>query len=150
MNNVYYMRNVDPDNEQPWSYDFSTINSIVSQADATNNNVSLVKAVGIDFGCYLGLGTIDSRARVTHGGFANRDAQEVYDGTNLYTSGSRTADESISLSFSLGSLAPGQSVCFAYAYILNEAQLSQALQATSQPIFKANGIDITASGNVST
>jgi hypothetical protein len=122
LNNVYYMRNVDPDQAQntPGLGGYSTTNTIVYQNPDICNR-ALVSAVSAG-SLYLGLGTIDSRARVTRGGFGNRNAVDVWNGTGgLSNSGSLLADQAISISFNLGTLAPNQSTSFAYAYILNQS-----------------------------
>lgn len=142
--NVYYFRNVDPDNEQPWTGVFTTRNTVVFQPPATC--AALVEAEGLQFGQYVGLGTKDLRAKVTHGGFSNRSASDIYNGSGFSQSGTATADIAISLAYNLGTLAAGQEVTLSYAYVLNRAQLDAALEATATPTFTANGTDITASG----
>lgn len=149
LNGVYYMRNVDPDNEVLWTGSYTTTNTVVSQPSGTNCT-ALVRAIGQTYGMYLGLGTKDARARVTHGGFSNRNASAIYNGIGLNQSGTTTADEAISLAFNLGNLAPGQSTTLAYAYVLNESDLDLALTATATPTYYANEIDITATGFATT
>ncbi|MFN5877456.1 MAG: beta strand repeat-containing protein, partial [Flavobacteriales bacterium] len=78
------------------------------------------------------------RARVTHGGFSNRNAQQVWSGSGLFSSGSAVQDAAISISFNLGNLSPNQSTSFAYAYILSSADLNNALAATNIN-FNVNG-----------
>ncbi|WP_188686331.1 Ig-like domain-containing protein, partial [Rufibacter glacialis] len=146
MPNVFYMRNVDPDNEQPWTGDFDTRNTVVYQPTFAPCNEALVEAVGLTYGQYLGLGTKDSRARVTYGGFSNRDASAVWTGDGFAQSGTNEADEAISLAYNFGTLAPGQEITFSYAYVLDRSQLNTALEATAEPYIFANGTDITATG----
>ncbi len=141
INNVYYMRNVDPDMEQPLTGNFNTNNAIVYQNPDVCNR-ALVSATGLTYGAYLGLGSIDSRAKVTYGGFGNRSALDIYNGTGLFQSGSTTNDIAISIAFNLGNLAPNQSTTFAYAYILSSSQLTQALAATNIN-FSVNGVSYT-------
>ncbi|GAB3537883.1 hypothetical protein GCM10027443_31650 [Pontibacter brevis] len=144
------MRNVDPDNEVVWTGDYTTTNTIVSQPSSTNCT-ALVSAVGLTYGMYLGLGTKDSRARLTWGGFENRSASDIYNGAfYLSQSGSQTDDEAISLAFFLGDLAPGETTTLSYAYVLGEGDLDIALTATATPTFYANGVNITSTGFVST
>ncbi|MCS7076934.1 MAG: PKD domain-containing protein [Bacteroidia bacterium] len=146
VNNVYYMRNVDPDNEQPWTGNFTTTNTIVYQQPMSPDYRALVKAVGLAHNAYLGLGTKDPRARVSHGGFFNRIPTDVYNGTGGLTGtlgAVATADEAISIAFNLGNLDPGECAKFAYVYILAESQLEAALDATI-PAFLANSVDISS------
>lgn len=144
--NMYYMRNVDPDNEQPWTGSFTTVNSIVYQQPMSPGSRALVSAVGQTHSAYIGLGTKDTRARVIYGGFSNRDPSDVWNAIGFTgTLGStNTADEAISIAFNLGTLPPGSCAELAYVYVLSAAQLESALNATS-PSFIANGKDITNS-----
>lgn len=145
VNNVYYMRNVDPDNEQPWTFDFTTTNTIVYQQPMSPDYRTLVKAVGLVHNAYLGLGSKDPRARVSYGGFSNRVPMDVYNGTGGLTGtlgATNTDDEAISIAFNLGTLDPGECAKFAYVYILSEDQLESALNSTI-PSFVADNVDIS-------
>jgi hypothetical protein len=63
LNNIYYMRSVDPDNEQVQTGSFSTNNVIRFQGPDTT--LSLVTATGVTYTqAYLGLGSTDSNSRV--------------------------------------------------------------------------------------
>ncbi len=71
INNIFYMRNVDPDHglaTPGGGNTYSTNNTIVFQTPNACNQ-ALVSAVTTAGNHYLGLGSIDSRARVTMGGF---------------------------------------------------------------------------------
>ncbi|MGI9066294.1 MAG: tandem-95 repeat protein [Pyrinomonadaceae bacterium] len=129
LNSVEYMRNVDPDQEQPITGNFTTSNYVVPP-DATNPNRRLVVGKGLNHGITLGLGTIDPRARVSTEGFSNRDPDAIYDSPVTPAPASPiVADQAIALAYRLGALDPGQSVSFDYAYILNESDLEIALGA---------------------
>ncbi|HNW98961.1 MAG TPA: HYR domain-containing protein [Bacteroidales bacterium] len=145
INNVYYMRNVDPDQEQPLTGNFVTNNAVISQ-NPNSCNRALARATGLTYGSYLGLGSIDSRAKVTYGGFSNRSALGIWNGTGLFTSGSNQADQAISIAFNLGNLAPNQVVKFAYAYILSEVDLNTALAATNVN-FNIGNVNYTTGSN---
>ena len=126
LNSVKYERGVDPDNEQPWTSSFNTINNVTYQPGvAGNTDKALVTATGVTYPAMLvGLGTIDSRAKVT--------AQTLDFAINpdevLNTPvTSVTGDEAIGLAYNFGSLAPGQSVSFDLAYILSVGDLTTAL-----------------------
>jgi gliding motility-associated-like protein len=141
----YYCRNVDPDNDQPWSGDFTTFNEIVSQPPTDPE--ALVTAEGLTFGCFLGLGARDEMARVSFGNFGTGDPYDVWNAVGGYSgSGSNTADEAISIAYKVPLLAPGECKCFAFAYILNEADLAEALDATATVGILADGIDISSTG----
>ncbi len=141
---IYYMRNVDPDNEQRWGGGYSTRNSIIQQPPNSNCNTGLVEAVGTNFGMYLGLGTKDARAKVTFGGFANRSASNIWNGVSLSQSGSLTADQAISIAYNIGNLAPEQETKLTYAYVLGQDELTDALDATAEAKFFAGEVDITS------
>ncbi len=134
IHNFYYGRNIDPDNDQPWSGDFSTINTIIKQPPVDNG--ALVEARGITYGCYLGLGAADERARVSFGNFATGNPYHMWNGLVGYNnSGSNTEDEAVSLAFKIDSLVPGQCDTLRYAYILDEDDLPAALDALSAGAF---------------
>ena len=141
---IYYMRNVDPDNEERWGGGYSTRNSIIQQPPNSNCNTGLVEAVGTNFGMYLGLGTKDDRAKVTFGGFANRSASNIWNGVSLSQSGSLTADQAISIAYNIGNLAPEQETKLTYAYVLGQDELTDALDATAEAKFFAGEVDITS------
>lgn len=126
--NVYFMNNVDPDNNVTLTNDFSTNLEILSQPSPANN-ISLVKATqnslgGIDDkdGSAVSFYANDQRAKVSFGGFVNRNASGIWNGTGVInTVGSSTfADEAMSISFNLGNILPKETKTFVYYYILKE------------------------------
>jgi len=150
LRDVYYMRNVDPDQEQNWSGDYATTNAVVDQNPNPPCNVALVSASGGTYGCYLGLGTKHADARVTIGGFSNRSPYDVWHGVGeLQQSGSITNDVAISLAFNLGDLAPGERKTFAYAYVLSGDMINSALNATDLN-FNVSGASIQTGATVPT
>ena len=134
INNIYYMRNVDPDHgvNTPGSSGYTTNNTIVYQ-NPNSCNRSLVSATTISTNHYLGLGSIDSRSKVIYGGFSNRNAQAIWNGTGFTSTqgSSASADAAVAIAFNVGNLAPNGTAKFAYAYILDASQLSEALAATN-------------------
>lgn len=129
LNNVYYMRNVDPDNEQPWTSDFVTTNTVISQPSSENGNQALVQATGLSYGMYLGLAAVDSRAKVSYGGFSNRDASNIWNASSgFYHSGTETNDIAISVSFNLGTFLPGETKTIYYAYILDATLIDKMFE----------------------
>jgi hypothetical protein len=154
LNNVQYMRNVDPDQEQPLTGNFTTDNYVVYQpphpgvtaGTSGNTNKALVVGRGLNFGIPLGLGAIDPRATVSTEGFSNRDPDAIINSPVAPSINSPIrADQAIVIAFDLGTLAPGQSVTFDYVYILNQADLENALgQLAAVTILQPTG---TVSGN---
>ena len=145
MNNVYYVRNVDPDNDrsQPTATNtnFTTINSVISQAPSQ----SLVVAVGNLVGCYLGLGSLDANSRVMRGGFfLTSPLSDYYNGLTVHNQsiGTTTQDQAISIAYYWPMLAPGQSVTIRFAYVLDESDLTEALASTGVQII-SDGVDIS-------
>jgi Secretion system C-terminal sorting domain len=115
VNNLYYMRELDPDNEEPETSDFTTTNVIQYQyPDAVG--ASVVTAVGTTYTeAYLGLGSTDSIARVfvLSSGLtpAPTDSlSQLYNGTAtdlepLTVGTTLTADVGIGVVFNVGRLA---------------------------------------------
>jgi hypothetical protein len=123
---LYWFRNVDPDNSQSVTGDYSTTNTIISQPDSTTDLAS-VEAVGSD-GATLYLMASDSRARVTHGGFFNMDAESIWDGSSFYSvvGESATDDAAISIAIKIDSLDVGESTSFRTIYALDSSAITSA------------------------
>ncbi len=139
-NDIYYKRNVDPDNDQPWSGSFVTENVIISNPPADEN--ALVTSEGLTYGCFLGLGARTPNARVSWGNFATTTGtpSQVYAGTGGFSiTGSSTGDIANSIAFYVETLAPGECACFAFAYILDAEELEEALTATTVTDVLVNG-----------
>ncbi len=154
--NIYYIRTVDPDNEETRTEtcttcggtgNYTTINTITDQLPNPSNKV-LVSATGVTYtNAYLGLGTKDCRAKavIFNGGglTPGYSPDTIYNQTGnpsyLYAQGAtNTEDVGIGLVYNLGPLAAGDSTDLTYAYILNATYIDSALNAT-QPSFKVNG-----------
>jgi hypothetical protein len=131
LDSVEYLRNVDPDQEEPITGIYTTSNYVAYQPGVDgNSDKALVVAQGLTYGLTLGLGAVDARARVSTEGFSNRDPDEILDSPVTYPqSAPNIADQAIALAFRLGTLAPGQSVSFSCTYILSQADLEEALIA---------------------
>lgn len=152
VNNIYYFRGLDPDNDQPWpGGGFSTDNRVVFQPNSISKNC-LVTANGRGYPsqAYLGLGTKDCRAKCCIFSWWPFSAQpsDVYSqsGSASTSSGFSYAvgttilnnDIAIGMVFNLGNLAPGQKTSLAYTYILKQADLDSALGETA-PKFESSG-----------
>lgn len=129
-NDVFFLHNVDPDNNQTLSGSYDTNNELISQASSPTDKVCLVKASqdalmtpqDMD-GSYVSLFANDERARVTYGGFDNRFASQVWNGTSPFTNtegSSYSSDIAISIAFNLGDIEPSETINFTYYYILEE------------------------------
>jgi hypothetical protein len=83
LHDLYYMQHVDPDNDQRWlGGSYVTTNTVEAQL-AYGSSYSLVTATG-NTGCYLGLGSRDATAKVTHGGFLIGNPYDVWNAVAPY------------------------------------------------------------------
>ncbi|MFL5763979.1 MAG: gliding motility-associated C-terminal domain-containing protein [Bacteroidia bacterium] len=129
---MFYYRNLDPDNNVEISGDYSTTNTIVSEP-GTGCNLAHVSATSVvpasQPQSYLGLAAVGANYRVCYGGFSNRDGSDLWNGIGFTeTIGSATyADEAISLSYKIQNLAPGASEVIKFVVILDDASAAQAI-----------------------
>lgn len=158
LNNIYYVRTLDPDNEQTRTTpgDFTTSNTITYQLPNPGNKV-LVSAVGVGpfaVNAYLGLGTKDCRAKsfildpFTLTPYNTLDA--VYNQTTTYTYGqgaNSVSDQGVGLIYNIGTIAAGDSTSLTYAYILNATYIDSALNAT-QPAFQVNNLNFNSGDTI--
>lgn len=149
VNDIFYTRSVDPDNEVDQGGDFNTRNTIEEQ-NPTVSNMALVSGKGLSHNSYLGLGTKDCRARVAVMSSFSSDGEQIFNGNGrvyLKNKGaSAVGDNAIAVAFNVGSLAPGESATVSMAYVLNASDLSAAMDETD-PLFNVRA-DSYASGSV--
>jgi len=131
LNNVYYYRNVDPDNNKALTGNFSTTNKIVSQPgpDCIKALVSAEQAA--PWPSYLGIGALGNNFRVTHGGFSNRSGSDIWNaagGLDGTIGSENTGDYAISLAYKTN-IPAGQTVNFQYAVVLQEAAVEAAFSS---------------------
>ncbi len=145
-NNVYYLRTLDPDNEEEQTFSYTTTNKIEYQLPNPGNKV-LVSATGTTYSAFLGLGTKDCRAKCFYMNFGlspSYNLATLYTGTGTgytYTVGSTyTYDAGIGLVYNLGNIAAGDSVLFTYAYIMRAADLDSALDATAPSVLAGSSL----------
>ncbi|CAL2086037.1 T9SS type B sorting domain-containing protein [Tenacibaculum sp. 190524A02b] len=126
--NVYFMHNVDPDNNVTLSDNYETNLKIISQS-TVGNNISLVTsnqpAVGgikDQDGSNVSLYSDDPRAKVSFGGFSNRNASDIWNGISVTnTVGASLYDDyAMSIAFNIGDISPKETKTFVYYYILKE------------------------------
>lgn len=112
LSNVFYYRNLDPDNNQSLTGDHTTDQTLVNQSSSCVGCVSQVTATqSTPWLSFFGFVAIDTSFVAGYGGFSNRDGQDMYNGTGFtQTVGStNTADEAIYLAYQLASLPVGSS-----------------------------------------
>jgi gliding motility-associated-like protein len=153
LNNIYYMRNVDPDQDQPFCGTFNTTNEIIYQPPIDDRSLVTAIGEGSGCGCYLGLGSLDPNARSAFGNFFTTDGipSEIWsgdDGSYSIEIGDETScDCGIQIVFKVDPIAPGECKCIAFAYILDEDDLDEALNATLTYDLNVNGIGVPSGGS---
>ena len=129
---VYYRRNIDPDNEQLASGSFTTINTVESNP-SLGDPAAIVTAVGETYGCYLALVANNLFSSASYGNFGTTVGMvsDSYNGLAGYNlEGTNTADEAIQMSFWIPVLPNGTSTTFAFAYVFSEDAVADALDDT--------------------
>ncbi|MCK5810014.1 MAG: hypothetical protein KAH00_02945 [Cocleimonas sp.] len=135
MQNVYYMRTVDPDNnaqQNSGNNRYNTINTIMHQGSTDGGAAVIAKQsiipqalnlVSRDIPSVLGLCGHGNNSRVAHGGTGNvnfpyyRNAKDVYE--NIQKVGdSKTDDSPIAIAFKFDNIYPGQTIKFRTGYQL--------------------------------
>lgn len=109
---LYFYRNVDPDNNQSINGDFTTQNTIVDQSPAfggsTVATVTASQALPApSIFAFIG----DTNFVAGYGGFSNRDASDMFNGTGFTQSvgSSYLGDEAVYLACHIQNLVPGDS-----------------------------------------
>lgn len=146
----YYMRNVDPDQDVDHCGNYSTTNTIVY--NPPDDDTALVSAIGGTCECYLGIGAIDPRARVSWGNFSvspytPEEAWNGDTGAGYYGTGSTYCDCAVQISFKID-IPAGECETIYFAHILDPSDLEEALEATltGGVGITANGVSITETG----
>ncbi|MFN6086511.1 MAG: hypothetical protein ACK476_16470, partial [Fluviicola sp.] len=143
INDLYFYRNLDPDNNVSINSDYATQNSIVSQPSPTCP-LSLVSAKQfIPSQSYIGLAALDANCRVSYGGFFNRDGSDIWNAIGFVgTVGSvLTADQAISLAYKIPTFLNGETKKFSFAVILDESSLGAAFSSLFQLNFPGSTIN---------
>jgi len=132
LNDVYYYRNVDPDNNVELSGDYFTNNSIVSQPTPGCEKALVSATQSNPWDSYIGLAAIGQNFRVAYGGFSNRDASDIWDGTAglVGTTGFSVFDDiAIALAYKINVLPAGDSETFQFSVILDQNQIDAAISS---------------------
>lgn len=128
----YYYRNVDPDNNQSISGDFTTQNTIMSQPGAGCNKAHVRATSDLPAGqpqSYFGFAGVGADFRVIYGGFSNRDGSDIWNATGFTgTTGSTNfADEAIAIAYRIQNLAPATTQTFRFVNILDDLAANNAI-----------------------
>ncbi|MFL5764610.1 MAG: PKD domain-containing protein [Bacteroidia bacterium] len=129
---MYYYRNVDPDNNELIGFDFTTQNTVVSEPGGGCNLAHVCATSVVPSSqpqSYLGFAAIGANWRADYGGFSNRDASDLWWGTGFTQTVGATnfADEAISLAYRIQNLAPGATETFKFVVILDAASANNAV-----------------------
>lgn len=152
LNNIYYLRTCDPDNDQSWpGGSFTTTNTVSFQNDVDHR--VLVSAVGQSGAyTYMGLGTKDCRAKACFFQAFNlspvTNLADIYNGTGTaagygYT-GSVVDDRGYGLVYNLGNLPAGGSAIISCGYAFNS--IVRFDSAFPEPLLVVNFTPIAPSG----
>ena len=135
--NIYYYRNLDPDNNQEIGGSFTTTNTVISQhngcAGCTTN---VIATQPLPWNSYFGFLAVDTNWVAGKGGFSNRDATDMYNGIGFtQTVGAvDTADEAIYLAYKIDSLMPGGTQTFKFCSVFSSDADSCALSSLAVSI----------------
>lgn len=131
LTDIYYYRNVDPDNNQPIGGSFTTTNTIESQPELDCQKVLVSATQPSPHPSYMGFGALGDAFRVSHGGFSNRDGSDIWNGTGGLTGvlgAVAVADAAISLAHK-STIAAGDSINFTYAIVLSSDAVESAFSS---------------------
>lgn len=129
LNDLYYYRNFDPDNNVSISFDYTTTNTIVAQPTPACPKALVSATSNVPWFSYVGIAAIGQQFRVSHGGFSNRDASDIWNGAWPLTGTAGASvfmDEAISMAYKINTLAPGASETFEFVIVLDDAQVDEA------------------------
>ncbi|CAN5397585.1 hypothetical protein BH10BAC1_BH10BAC1_05790 [soil metagenome] len=127
---MYYYRNLDPDNNIMLSGDYTTQNTIVSQASSSSYaQVSATQALPWSSYFAFVTQTADTNWRASYGGFSNRDPSDEWNGIGFTQTVGATnfADEAITISYRIQNLAPNDSATFKFCSVFDGAAVTSAL-----------------------
>lgn len=115
---VYYYRNLDPDNNQSSGAGFSTENTIISQSEMADDSV-IVKASQDAFDSHVVFHAYGADWKGFYGGFSNRNASEMWnaEGPIIGTEGaSITADVACGVAYKIETLPPGKAASDVFSF----------------------------------
>jgi Secretion system C-terminal sorting domain len=166
IDDFYFYRNVDPDNNQSVSGSYVTTNTIMDQPPAPGNRAAVSAKQLTPWVSSMALVAYGPDFRVSKGGFSNRDASDIWNGTGglIGTLGATSvADEAISLSYRKINFAPGASETFNYYTVFADSLLDADFESidlvyngagtiidnsgSGDTVYACGSLDITLSGS---
>jgi hypothetical protein len=141
---LYYYRNLDPDNNIILSSDYTTNNTILGQpACCTYANVSATQALPWN-SFFAFLTEADTNWRASVGGFSNRDASDLWNGVgfNQTVGTSSFIDEAIAISYRIQNLIPGGSETFKFCTMFagDSATVAAAISGLDASLTSVNNL----------
>ena len=130
---MYYYKNIDPDNNEEIGGGFTTTNTIVSQPTASYPYAFVSATQNLPWNSYLALIGTGPEWRANFGGFSNRDASDMWTGTGFsQTVGSvNTADEAMSVACRILNLMPGTTQTVTYLTVVDTNSVLPAIASSS-------------------
>ena len=134
---IYYYRNVDPDNDESIGFDFTTTNTVVAEPTSGLCNTAHVSATSVIPGTqpmsYMGFAATGATWRAGYGGFSNRDGYLMWMGTGFVQAVGvpQFADEAIYIANHITNLAPGATQTFKFVVILDDLAAANAVAGTT-------------------
>ena len=128
--NIYYYRNLDPDNNVMLNNNYKTQNTIVNQPYTSTCNIAHVSAIQTTpWKSYVGFAAVGANWRASYGGFENRDASDLWKGAGYMQTvdSTTTSDNAISLAYRIQNLMPGATETFKFVVILSDSASSNAI-----------------------
>ena len=148
VNDIYYVRNFDPDNGSYPADQFTTVNTILKNGvDGSGVNIRSTWPNG----AAIFIQSNDSRGRGaihTSGLGPSPDPLALYAGTSPWTRSNGTGDVGTGISFNIGSLAAGASTTLRVTYNLTESSASSPSVTTAAATNVGVGTTATLNGVV--
>lgn len=131
---MYYYKNIDPDNNVSISFDYTTQNSIISQPSGGSGMACVTAISNVPWYSHLALIGLGNDWRACYGGFSNRDASDLWNGSGagfVQTTGATNfQDEAIALAYRIQNFLPGTTRVFKYLTVIDTNSIEDALLST--------------------
>lgn len=129
MTDVYYYRNLDPDNNITIGGGYATQNTVVAQPSPSCEKALVTATQTGPWSSYIGLGAIGENFRVSYGGFTNRDASNIWNGIGFTSTVGSSAfvDQAISIAYKVPTLEVGVPETFLFTVVLDASQIDAAI-----------------------
>lgn len=127
---MYYFRNIAPDNNEVIGAGAATVNTVLSQPFGTSTRAQVVAKQSIPSTSAVSLIGEHPNFRCSIGGNYNSIASNIWNGTgvcNGTVGATSTTDEDISLAYKITGLAPGASETFEYYTLFADSLLNSNL-----------------------